>query len=124
MTSWLDPEKQGRYDYTSRFFIKLKKENTAVLSIATGKMNEFKLKNLTSYTTYEISVAAGNHYGFGEESVTLFLTSEEGECEMRVLLKCTLFKTVNLLRGSIVQKHFEIYSILTISCGSLQFVHI
>ena len=29
---------------------------------------------------YEISVAAGNTHGFGEETNTWFLTSEEGEC--------------------------------------------
>ena len=52
-------------------------------------MTDYKLNNLTSYTTYEISVAAGNRYGVGEESVTSLLTSEEGECEIRVLLKRT-----------------------------------
>ena len=43
-------------------------------------MNEYKINNLTPYTTYEISVAAGNNYGFGEESITSFLTSEGGKC--------------------------------------------
>ena len=62
-----------------------------------GKVNEYKLYNPTSYTTYEISVAAGNRYGFGEESVISFFTSEEGKCEIRVLLKRSLFKTENLL---------------------------
>ena len=86
--SWLDPEVgvQGFLYYASRFFINLKKENTTILSIATGKVNKYKLYNLTSYTTYEISVAAGNYYGVGEESVTSFLTSEEGECEILLLL--------------------------------------
>ena len=42
-------------------------------------MNKYEINNLTPYTTYEISVAAGNYYGFGEESNTSFLTSEEGE---------------------------------------------
>ena len=44
-------------------------------------MNEYEIHNLTPYSTYEISVAAGNdYYGFGEESNnTSFLTSEEGE---------------------------------------------
>jgi hypothetical protein len=42
-------------------------------------VNKYEINNLTPYTTYEISVAAGNYYGFGEESNTSFLTSEEGE---------------------------------------------
>ena len=75
----LDPKDQGRYG-TSRFWIKLKKENSQILSINTGKVNEYKMNNLTSYTTYEIFVAAGNRYGFGEETTTSFRTSEEGEC--------------------------------------------
>ena len=77
--SWLDPQLQEFFEYASRFFINLKKENTTILSIATGKVNKYKLYNLTSYTTYEISVSAGNYYGVGEESVTSFLTSEEGD---------------------------------------------
>ena len=86
--SWLDPkrEKYTRHGH-SRFVIKLKKGNVLIRSITTVKVNEYIIKNLTSYTTYEISVAAGNGYGFGEESVTSFLTSEEGECEIRLLLK-------------------------------------
>jgi hypothetical protein len=70
---------ERKYSYFSRFLIKLKKENTLILSIRTGRANEYQLNNLTPYTTYVISVAAGNHYGFGEESVSSFLTSEEGE---------------------------------------------
>jgi hypothetical protein len=42
-------------------------------------VNEYKINNLTPYTAYEISVAAGNDNGFGEESNTSFSTSE-GEC--------------------------------------------
>jgi hypothetical protein len=42
-------------------------------------VNKYEINNLTPYTTYEIFVAAGNYYGFGEESNTSFLTSEEGE---------------------------------------------
>jgi hypothetical protein len=42
-------------------------------------VNKYEINNLTPYSTYEISVAAGNYYGFGEESNTSFLTSEEGE---------------------------------------------
>ena len=77
--SWLDPKKRGIFGL-SRFWIKLKKENSEILSITTGKVNEYEINNLTSYTRYEISVAGGNSYGFGEETITSFLTSEEGEC--------------------------------------------
>ena len=90
--SWLDPEVQGILYYLSRFLTKLKNENTLIWSRYTAKVNNFKLNNLTSYTTYEISVAAGNRYGFGEESVISFSTSEEGRCEIRGLLKRSLFK--------------------------------
>ncbi len=77
--SWLDPKDQGRYGI-SRFWIKLKKENSQIISITTTvKVNAYEINNLTSYTTYEISVAAGNRYGFGEETITSLLTSEEGE---------------------------------------------
>jgi hypothetical protein len=86
VASWLNPEYTWiSNNYLSGFLIRLKKENTLILNVTTGKVNEYELNNLTSYTTYEISVAAGSYYGFGEESVTLFLTSEEGECEMRML---------------------------------------
>ena len=77
--SWIDPKNQGRYRL-SRFWIKLKKENFLILSISTGKVNKYRIENLTPYTTYEISVAAGNYLGFGEEISTLFLTFEEGGC--------------------------------------------
>ena len=50
-----------------------------ILNITTGKVNKYEINNLTPYTTYEISVAAGNYDGFSEESNTSFLTSEEGE---------------------------------------------
>ena len=76
--SWIDPRNQGRYRL-SRFWIKLKKENFFILSISTGKVNKYKVDKLTPYTTYEISVAAGNYVGFGKEIGTLFLTSEESE---------------------------------------------
>ena len=78
--SWLNPEEQEFFYHASRFFITLKTDNTIIWSNSAVKTNEFKLNNLSPYTTYEISVAAGNNLGFGEESVTSFLTSEEGEC--------------------------------------------
>jgi hypothetical protein len=43
-------------------------------------VNEYKINNLTPYTTYEISVAAGSYYyGFDEEIITSFSTTSEGE---------------------------------------------
>jgi hypothetical protein len=80
--SWLDPENtgddRGHAAVLSGFFIKLKKGNTLIRNITTDKVNERKLTNLTLYTTYQISVAAGNKHGFGEETITSFMTSEEG----------------------------------------------
>ena len=77
--SWLDPK--GQYGYgISRYSIKLKTKYSQILSITTGKVNVYELNKLTSYTTYEVSVTAGNHNGLGEETTTSFQTSEEGEC--------------------------------------------
>ncbi len=77
--SWLDPYNQGRYGL-SRFWIKLKRENSLIVNVTTGKVNQYKIDYLTPYTTYEVSVAAGNFYGFGEEANTSFsIASEEGE---------------------------------------------
>ena len=76
--SWLDPKNQGRYGL-SNFWIALKKDNSLILIIVTGKVNEYEIDNLTPFTTYEISVAAGNGYGSGEETITSVLTSEESE---------------------------------------------
>jgi hypothetical protein len=78
--SWLDPKNRGAYGL-SRCWIKLKEANSLILDITTRRVNKYKISNLTSYTTYKISIAAGNYYGFGEETVTSFsTTSEEGEC--------------------------------------------
>ncbi|CAB3981686.1 Receptor-type tyrosine- phosphatase delta, partial [Paramuricea clavata] len=74
--SWPDPKDYERFG-VSRFWIKLKKENSLILNITTGKVNKYEINNLTPYTTYEISVAPGNDYGFSKESITSFLTSEE-----------------------------------------------
>ncbi|CAB3986009.1 tyrosine- phosphatase Lar isoform X3, partial [Paramuricea clavata] len=74
--SWQDPKYHG-INGVSRFRIKLKKENSLILNITIGRVNGYEINNLTPYTAYEISVAAGNDYGFGEESNTSFFTSEE-----------------------------------------------
>ena len=57
----------------------MKKENSLILNTTTDKVNKYKLDNLTPYTIYEISVAAGNQNGFGKHIITSFLTSEECE---------------------------------------------
>ena len=69
----------------TRVWIKLEKDNSAIRNLTTNKANEYTLKNLTPYTTYEISVAVGNKDGFGEETKTSFLTSEEGKNEINII---------------------------------------
>ncbi len=79
--SWLYP-----YNLRlSNFWIKLKKQNSLILNVVTTEtVNKYEIRNLTSYTTYEISVAAGNECGFSEEAITSFSTaSEEGEYEKK-----------------------------------------
>jgi hypothetical protein len=83
--SWINPNNTGDGDLTG-FWIKLKKENSLILNTTTDKVNEYELDNLTPYTTYKISVAVGNKHGFGEETITSFLTSEEGENEILSML--------------------------------------
>ena len=82
--SWIDPVNTGNGDLT-RFWIKLKKDNSLIQNITTDKVNKYTLNNLTPYTTCEISVAAGNIHGFGEETKTSLLTSEEGENEIKII---------------------------------------
>jgi hypothetical protein len=77
--SWLDPKNRS-IDHLSHFRIELKNENSLIMSITTGKVNEYEINNLTSYTAYEISVAAGNSRGFGDNIFSSFLTTSEGEC--------------------------------------------
>ena len=71
---------KGRYDdfRISGFLIQLKKNRTLVQNITTGKVNEYKLYKLAPHSWYEVSIAAGNHYGFGEFILASFLTFEEG----------------------------------------------
>ena len=63
----------------SRFWIQLKKDNSLIGNITKDKVNKYTLNNLDPYTTYEVFLAVGNKDGFGEETKTSFLTSEEGE---------------------------------------------
>ena len=45
----------------------------------TNKINEKEVQGLSPYTEYEISIAAGNVYGFGEERNVTFTSAEAGE---------------------------------------------
>ena len=77
--SWLKPKNEG-HEPVSRFWIKLKKDNALIHNITTtGDVLKYEIKNLVPFTAYEISVAAGNVHGFGEEIVASLKTSEEGE---------------------------------------------
>ena len=76
--SWIDPQNTGDGGLTG-FLIKLKKGNSLIRNITTNKINRYQIVNLTPYTTYEISVAAGNKHGFGEETIISFITTEEGQ---------------------------------------------
>ena len=76
--SWIDPQNTGDGGLTG-FLIKLKKGNSLIVNITTNKINRYQINNLTPYTTYEISVAAGNKHGFGEETIISFITTEEGQ---------------------------------------------
>ena len=82
--SWIDPVNTGNGSLT-RFWIKLKKDNSLIRNITSDKVNKYTLNNLNPYTTYEISVAVGNKDGFGVETKTSFLTSEEGENEVIII---------------------------------------
>ena len=82
--SWIDPVNTGNGSLT-RFWIKLKKDNSLIQNITTYKVNKYTLNNLTPYTTYEISLGVGNIHGFGEEIKTPLLTSEEGENEIIII---------------------------------------
>ena len=84
--SWKHPQNTGGYEdeppaVLSGYLIKLKKDNSLICNITTGNVTTYKLHNLILYTTYEISVAAKNIFGFGEETSVLFTTSEEGKYE-------------------------------------------
>jgi hypothetical protein len=74
--SWLDPSNTGDGGLTH---FRIKGNSSIPLNIIIKKVNKYKLNNLTPYTTYEISVAAGNKHGFGEETITSFTTSEDGK---------------------------------------------
>ena len=68
-----------------RFWIKLIKHGSLIQNITINKVNQYTLSNLIPYTPYNISVAAENKHGFGEETNTSFSTSEEGGNGMSIL---------------------------------------
>ena len=45
----------------------------------TNNINEKEVQGLSPYTEYELSIAAGNVYGFGEERNVTFTSAEAGE---------------------------------------------
>ena len=47
--------------------------------------NNLKIKDLTPYAEYKVSVAAGNVHGFGEELSVSFVTSEAGKIQVFIL---------------------------------------
>ena len=64
------------------YYIKIQKKFSRflVLNIThTNKINEKEVQGLSPYTEYEISIAAGNVYGFGEERNITFTSAEAGE---------------------------------------------
>ncbi|CAB3990869.1 receptor-type tyrosine- phosphatase S-like isoform X2 [Paramuricea clavata] len=90
---WADPENtgddRGRAAVLIGFLIKLKKGNALIRNVTTDKVNKRKLTNLTPCTTYEISVAAKNKHGFGEETIASLMTSEEAPSGPPVNIKST-----------------------------------
>ena len=83
--SWQDPQNTGDGNLTG-FWIQVKKGNFLVQNITTSyKVNKYEANNLMPYTTYEISVAARNKNGIGEESIISFMTAEEGQCIKRYI---------------------------------------
>ena len=78
--SWQDPKHLG-LNSLSNFRIELKKGSNHVMGVTTPKVNEYRINNLTPYTTYEVSVASGNKYGFDAGTISSFSTSEAGKCK-------------------------------------------
>ena len=79
---WQDPQNKGETNREglTGFWIQLQRGKSSIQNITTDKVNKYEIVNLTPYTTYEISVTAGNKHGFGNAgNISLFTTSEEGE---------------------------------------------
>ncbi|XP_028416934.1 uncharacterized protein LOC114541147 [Dendronephthya gigantea] len=100
--SWLDPEnpndKGSWVRRVSRFFIILTKDNSPILNITTDKsVHKYEIDSLIPLTTYEISVSAGNHYGYGKKAIILFSTSEEAPMGPPMNIKATSRSASSLL---------------------------
>ena len=85
--TWKHPQNKGGYEnkppaVLTGYRIELKKDNSLIRNITTGNATTYKLDNLTPYTKYELSLVTGNIFGFGDESIVLFKTSEEGKHEV------------------------------------------
>ena len=78
--SWKSPANLGEKP-VSNFRIKVKRTGTILvlnIDIKSSK-DSMKVQNLSPYTKYEISIAAGNSRGFGNEATVSFTTAEAGE---------------------------------------------
>ena len=64
------------------YYIKIQKKISRFLVLNinhTNKINEKEVQGLSPYTEYEISIAAGNVYGIGEEKTVPFTSGETGK---------------------------------------------
>ncbi|XP_028412182.1 uncharacterized protein LOC114535003 isoform X2 [Dendronephthya gigantea] len=100
--SWLDPENPndgGSWERrVSRFFIILTKDNSPILNITTNKsVHKYEIDSLIPFTTYEISVSAGNRNGYGRKAIILFSTSEEAPSGPPLNIKATSRNASSLL---------------------------
>ena len=79
--SW-NPPITDRFEKPILYYhIKIQKKISrfVVLNIIhTNKINEKEIQGLSTYTEYELSIEAGNVYGFGEEKTFIFTSGETG----------------------------------------------
>ncbi|XP_028417486.1 receptor-type tyrosine-protein phosphatase F-like [Dendronephthya gigantea] len=73
-------------------------DNSVILNVTTDRfVDRYKIDHLTPFTVYEISVSAGNYYGFGLPAITSFLTSEEAPSGPPMNIKATSRSASSLL---------------------------
>ena len=80
--SWNPPTIDRFEKNISYYHIKIQKKISRFLVLNinhTSKINEKEVQGLLPYTEYEISIAVGNVYGFGEEINVTFTSAEAGE---------------------------------------------
>ena len=113
--SWQNPQNTGDGNI-ERFWIQLRKGNALILNITTNQVNKYETNNLTPFTAYEISVAAGNKHGFGEETQILLITTEEGRNKMQCIKVCirisesnAYFEVAHKLNNNINKNHLPCY---------------